>query len=339
MTLWEKFKAHPLTPNGISIFRGVVGLILPFMILSHFPFWHITAAAVFTVGAVSDYWDGYLARKHKGVSDTGKILDPSMDKILILGALAAFASLGYFSRWWLVPIFFREIVITFFRVAWLWEGKAAGAEQLGKIKLVLQVSLASACFFLLMFSDFHLTAGLAAAARVFMWIFLPLCLFLTLVSGLSFFYSNWDHFQSPAFAQFASACGVGLIPFAPGTLGTIFGLAIIPFVAWNFWVWIFTFLFLLTAGHWAVSRLDLTQNKDPHFVVMDEVLGIFISLAGIAPAFWPYLAGFFFFRLFDVVKPYPCRKLEKLPGFWGITCDDLMAGVYARAAVFLIFHV
>lgn len=338
MILWESFKRHPLTPNGISVLRGVIGLIVPFSILSTSPFWNLVSCALFIVGSISDYWDGYLARKHQGVSDSGKILDPTMDKILILGVLGAFAYRGFFSPWWLVPIFFREIVITFVRIAWYWEGKAAGAEQLGKIKLVVQVVLASACFLALQFSNYEATAGAVPFFRGMMWILLPVCVLLTIVSGMSFFYSNLDNFSSPKFAKFTSACGVGLLPAIPGTYGSLLALFIIPFVVWNFWLWVFVFLFLFAAGYWAVSRLD-GKEKDPGFVVIDEVLGMFITLAGVPFEFLPYLTGFLLFRLFDILKPPPCRQLEKYPGYWGIILDDLMAGVYARLVLFLFLRV
>ncbi len=339
MTLWENFKSHPLTPNGLSIFRGVLGVFIPLFLFARHPFWHFLAAALFTVGALTDYWDGYLARKHKGVSNTGKILDPSMDKILILAPLAAFAHLHLFSIWWLVPIFFREVLITFFRVAWLWEGKAAGAEQMGKIKFACQVSTVSAALLYWVFRDYYATSVLADFFKNILWILLPASLLLTLVSGISFFYSNMELLESPAFSRFAAACGVGLSPIAPGTMGTLLGLILLPFVTWNFWVWFLTFLFLLASGYWAVSRLDLSVTKDPNYVVIDEVLGIFITLVGVPFHFFPYLLGFLLFRLFDIVKPPPCRQLEKFPGFWGITFDDLMAGVYARLALLVLLRV
>jgi len=70
--------------------------------------------------------------------------------------------------------------------------------------------------------------------------------------------------------------------------------------------------------------------KDPQFVVVDEVVGQWIALAGAASLNWKsFLAAFALFRLFDIWKPPPVRQLESLPGGWGINLDDVMAGVYA----------
>lgn len=337
MTWWENFKRNPLTPNGLSILRGALGFVIPFFTFLSSPVWHILAFLIFVFAAITDYWDGYLARMHQGVSDTGKILDPSMDKVLILIPLAAFSSHGLFSPWWLVPIFFREVVVTFCRVAWLFEGKALGAEKLGKIKLVCQVGLVGCVLLYWIFRDFSALHILAAFSHVIFRILLPCTLVLTVVSGATFLYSNKQCFESIYFAKFCAACGVGFSPVAPGTMGSLLALLLLPLVSWNWFLWILVFLFLYWVGQSSVSKLDLTKDKDPGFVVMDEVLGIFITFAGVGLSPAALLLGFLLFRLFDVVKPYPCRHFEKFPGFTGILADDLMAGVYARLVMSVIF--
>jgi phosphatidylglycerophosphatase A len=74
-----------------------------------------------------------------------------------------------------------------------------------------------------------------------------------------------------------------------------------------------------------------TNKPDPHIVVVDEVIGQWITLAGAATFNWKtWLAAFVLFRLLDVWKPAPARQLESLPGGWGIVADDVMAGFTAR---------
>lgn len=337
MIWWEKFKSHPATPNGLSVFRGVLGFVVPFFVFLAHPFWHILAFVIFVFAAITDYWDGYLARKYHGVSDTGKILDPSTDKVLILIPLAMFSANGFFSPWWLVPIFFREIVITFCRVGWLLEGKAMGAEKLGKVKLVVQVTLVGALLLLWIFKDYSFLSGPAAFMNFLFWILLPATLVLTVISGITFLKSNMELFKSPAFAKFCAACGVGFSPFAPGTMGSLLALCLVPLVNWNFLVWLGAFAFLYWVGHTATGRLDLSKDKDPGFVVMDEVLGILITFIGVELTPFSIVTGFILFRVLDIVKPFPCRRFEKFPGFTGIAADDLMAGVYARLVMALIF--
>jgi phosphatidylglycerophosphatase A len=79
-----------------------------------------------------------------------------------------------------------------------------------------------------------------------------------------------------------------------------------------------------------------TGREDPSMVVVDEVVGQWMSLAGANHLNWKsYLAAFLLFRLFDIWKPPPVRNLEALPGGWGIVADDAMAGVYAAAVLWL----
>ena len=80
-----------------------------------------------------------------------------------------------------------------------------------------------------------------------------------------------------------------------------------------------------------------TNITDPHIVVVDEVIGQWITLAGSATFNWrSWLAAFVMFRLLDIWKPAPARQLESLPGGWGIVADDVMAGLYGALAIFVL---
>jgi phosphatidylglycerophosphatase A len=77
-------------------------------------------------------------------------------------------------------------------------------------------------------------------------------------------------------------------------------------------------------------------RHDPGFVVIDEVAGQWIALLG-SPADWRHgLIALVLFRLFDITKPFPCRRLERLPGGWGIVFDDVAAGLYAWGAAAIL---
>lgn len=93
-------------------------------------------------------------------------------------------------------------------------------------------------------------------------------------------------------------------------------------------------IFLITmAGIWAATRAEkATQKKDPSIVVIDEVAGQMIALLSgpfWLPTWWSVLSAFILFRLFDIWKPYPIRRLESLESGLGIMADDVLAGVYA----------
>ena len=330
MTWWANFnRRHNNLPNGLSLFRALLGVILPFLLFVSNRNVHLLAAFVFFVGSVTDYLDGWLARRHGLESNFGKILDPTSDKILILCPLAALSIMGFFSKWWLVPIFAREIIITFCRIGWLLQGKAAGAERLGKIKLVVQVGTIAVAFLGLVVRDFPSLAEYRVLVEKSTLAALLITNILTILSGITFVQTNRRLFYDPEFAKYVSACGVGLLPGMTGTWGSLLAMCLVPLLTWNAFVYWGTFVFLLAVGYWAVARLDLSKEKDPQFVVIDEVLGIFITIAGGSLSAFNMAVGFALFRLFDIVKPFPCRRLEKLPGFWGITFDDLGAGFYA----------
>jgi phosphatidylglycerophosphatase A len=136
------------------------------------------------------------------------------------------------------------------------------------------------------------------------------------------------------------------------------GLAVIlvPSVA----IWVFVALLGVRTSQ-QVS--EFAGVKDPQYVVIDEVSGVQLALilgltplaplsllnseeaatfalyTGMSILNWKFLlAGFLLFRLFDITKPFPCRRLEKLPGGWGIMADDWMAGVYAAICLRLALH-
>ena len=129
--------------------------------------------------------------------------------------------------------------------------------------------------------------------------------------------------------------GCGLAPVAPGTFGSLGALipaiALVHYAGWKPF-WFAALAAVLTAP--AIWAADVTAKsmarKDPGLVVVDEVLGQWISLAGAATLNWKsWTAAFLLFRLFDIWKPYPIDDLQVLPGGIGICADDIMAGVYA----------
>jgi phosphatidylglycerophosphatase A len=141
-------------------------------------------------------------------------------------------------------------------------------------------------------------------------------------------------------AYFVATAGfVGRFPIAPGTAGSVAGLfvyALIRFVdgpALEAGMLIVT----LVVGIWSSKIAErLLGGKDPGPVVIDEVLGMLITLAFLQVNVLGAFVGFLLFRLCDVVKPPPAARLEHLPGGFGVMLDDAMAGVYAHAAMRLL---
>jgi phosphatidylglycerophosphatase A len=169
---------------------------------------------------------------------------------------------------------------------------------------------------------------------------------------------------SDYFALAFATWGVGYMPVAPGTFGAAVGLGLFLLVraatirivssfAADYhlsyeWVESFRVALMLAViscitliGVWAATRSEkLLVRKDPGIVVVDEVAGqmlafLFIPL-GVSLNWWVLFAGFVLFRLFDIWKPYPIRRLEALESGLGIMADDILAGVYAAMALVLL---
>jgi phosphatidylglycerophosphatase A len=97
-----------------------------------------------------------------------------------------------------------------------------------------------------------------------------------------------------------------------------------------------TIMIVTWAGIWASSRVAAeTGIKDPQFVCVDEVAGVLVTWLAAPPNWQGTLAGFLLFRILDWQKPYPAREFERLPGGFGIVCDDLAAGAWGAAALLL----
>ena len=131
--------------------------------------------------------------------------------------------------------------------------------------------------------------------------------------------------------------GCGYSPFAPGTAGTAAALGIALLLRWPPWQFGLLALVALAPAIWAADvTARISGKKDPQMVVVDEVVGLWITLAGAASLNWKsYLGAFALFRLFDIWKPPPVRQLEALRGGIGIVADDAMAGVYGALVLFV----
>ena len=135
----------------------------------------------------------------------------------------------------------------------------------------------------------------------------------------------------------ACGFGAGLIPFAPGTFGTLVALPLYWLMQPLSVVWYVALTVVIAGfGVWVTGRTARDLGVHDHgSIVFDEIAGYLVAMA-FAPAGWPYmLAGFLLFRLFDIAKPFPLRRLERLPGGIGIMADDLGAGVYAALTLHL----
>ncbi len=134
----------------------------------------------------------------------------------------------------------------------------------------------------------------------------------------------------------ATAGYCGYFPIAPGTVGSAAGLVVYLLVWWSGSPLVEAALIaaVFAAGVWAGTTAErFFGGIDPGPVVIDEVLGMLVTLAFIPVGWSAALAGFVLFRLFDVFKPWPARSLERLHGGLGVMADDAMAAIYSNLAL------
>jgi phosphatidylglycerophosphatase A len=139
----------------------------------------------------------------------------------------------------------------------------------------------------------------------------------------------------------ATVGGIGFIPVAPGTFGT---LAAIP-LFWAMaqlplWGYLVTLTVLFALAVWVSDLTERIYNEhDLGHIVVDEVIGLLVTTIAIPFTWKSALAAFILFRIFDIVKPWPIRWIDnKTPGGFGVVADDVAAGVAACAVMHLVGH-
>jgi CDP-diacylglycerol--glycerol-3-phosphate 3-phosphatidyltransferase len=382
--------------NRMTILRGIASIAFVPMMMDDHQLTRVFALLIFTLAAITDYYDGRLARIRGEKTNFGVIADPIADKFLTsVGLIAVSAIQPDIVPWWMtIVIILREIGITVFRFILMARGRILAADAWGKWKTGLQMTVIPyGLVFASIFSDqigrswqvafqptffgqivYGLGYGLAVVTTA-----------LTIWSGILYLrgeavarpgktndaepvpaappapaappradvrVSGWTvsspdaapgATSSPIATMIASAFGAGRSPIAPGTAGS---LAALP-LAWlsaqePYWGAVLVAILFCVGIPAATSVARAMGKSDPGLVVIDEVIGMMIASLGVggsafAAAFglWPtLLAAFLLFRFFDILKPPPCRALERLPAGWGIVMDDVAAGLYARLALF-----
>lgn len=137
----------------------------------------------------------------------------------------------------------------------------------------------------------------------------------------------------------ASGLGAGYAPLAQGTLGALWIPVLYFLVPWDIIALPETLapyalpvltVVMYAVGVWSAGLCEEFWGHDPGRVVIDEVAGMLVSLLFVPLGLTTVMAGFLLFRAFDILKPFPVRLAERMPGGWGVMNDDILAGVYAN---------
>jgi phosphatidylglycerophosphatase A len=134
--------------------------------------------------------------------------------------------------------------------------------------------------------------------------------------------------------------GCGLVPLAPGTAGTLGAIPLFLLLRpHGAVVVLLAAAALAIVGIWAAGEVVVkTGHTDPQIVVIDEVVGVLVTLAACGPSWKSLVVGFVLFRIFDQWKPWPARRLESLHGGFGVVMDDVAAGVWGAAVLGALRH-
>lgn len=183
-------------PNKLTILRILLTFVFMFLLFSRGAAAKIAALAVFLAAALTDLFDGYLARKRNMITDFGKLMDPIADKILVLSAFFAFIELELVPAWMVVLIVLRELVVTGIRLLALTKKVVLPAQEGGKHKTVSQMA---AIFIILIFMILKevgtglpglWTPVVEAHFKNLIFIIMLITTALTLISGGAFLYRN-----------------------------------------------------------------------------------------------------------------------------------------------------
>ena len=182
-------------PNILTLSRIVFAGLIVWLLSQYSLSAYAGAAVLFTAAALTDYYDGYLAKKTGLVSDFGKIMDPIADKILILSVFGVLAHMGLVDVWMVVLIALREIAVTVSRLQAMVKGRVLAAEQAGKVKTVCQIVTISVILLFLIAEESPCTAGWFFQVQQ-VWqglinFLMVITVFVTVLSGVAYFRSQW----------------------------------------------------------------------------------------------------------------------------------------------------
>ncbi|MEN6445982.1 MAG: phosphatidylglycerophosphatase A [Candidatus Cloacimonas sp.] len=143
----------------------------------------------------------------------------------------------------------------------------------------------------------------------------------------------------------ASLFGIGFVPLMPGTIGSLAALGIYllingePFMGKTLFITLPILLVFCLLAVFLSSKAEKTLGRDNGAIVIDEVCGYFVSVLLLPKSWLIGLYAFALFRVFDIAKPFPIMKSQKLPTGWGVVIDDIIAGIYANIIIQILIKI
>lgn len=183
-------------PNKLTVLRVImIPLVMVFYMVNAIPYGKIISLVLFVVAALTDFLDGYLARKNNQVTDFGKFLDPIADKLLVASVLFMIAIDGTIPNPWgvivVTLIISRELIIDAFRLIASTKGIVLAADILGKAKTMVQCWTMPLCILLAFFEQCTKVGGAGLLTfQIVCYVLIGLSTLLTVISGINYFVKN-----------------------------------------------------------------------------------------------------------------------------------------------------
>lgn len=343
-----KVSATITLPNSLTFLRILLTPVFLVLLFSESSFWRQISLVVYIVAALTDWYDGWVARRYGYVSRWGQFFDPLADKVLAAAALFAFVYLGLVDGWMVWVIVVRDFLITWLRTLAEYKGqpiitsRTAQAKTFGQfvvIYYILILYVAKSVPFI------HQQFGDIIATLLDPPVLFGMMLVVTLSNvgtGILYLFDNRRFLEDLPAVKFLSkfvATGFfsGYSPITPGTAGSLVGLVLYALPLFLYPVqYSIVIIVVFFAGVWTSAQLERQLGDDPQIVVVDEIVGIWITLFLVPRTLWPIVIGFVLFRIFDTFKPFPARRMEELKHGWGVMLDDVAAALYANLATHLL---
>jgi CDP-diacylglycerol--glycerol-3-phosphate 3-phosphatidyltransferase len=334
-------------PNIISFSRVVLAPIFFVLLTSSQPLAEQLAVFVFTIGALTDYFDGWIARKRQEVSSFGIFFDPLADKVLTSAAFFAFVKLGLLPFWMVFIVTARDIATTLLRMYADHLEKPIITSRSAKVKTFAQMIFIVLLLLLLLGKHHSLLsqpADMLLHSHYIQWGMLIITVY-TLWTMIEYVLQNKVIFTALAAENWLRICkigiatlgGAGFSSIAPGTVGTAFALLIV-LAAWPAHYILFLALLSFVIGLWAVPELEKSWGYDSARIVIDEAVGMWIvlSMPFLPHVWWWLLIAFALFRLFDIWKPFPVSWLNAKKGAFWVFADDIAAALLASIVLYML---
>ncbi len=340
-------------PNILSLTRIVLAPLILYLIVEGSFASLVYAVILFIIGALSDFFDGWAARKIKDVTSWGKFFDPLADKFLITAGFIAFVVLGILPLWMILIIVLRDILTTGFRFYSKKVSAQISTSGSAKWKTLIQMLFISYILVLLLLlrsSDDKIVIGFweymiwDSPVNYFVMLLITLFTVWTLVEYL---FRNRAMIADMILAArgsrrikygIVSLFGIGFIPFAPGTFGSVVALSVLLLPdSIRFPAILGILIAAIALAFPLIKEVERSAGPDPGFIVIDEAIGVWLLfLSPYIPMNLTWIIiGFCLFRLFDIIKPFPINRINAKKGALYVIADDVVAAILASIILHL----